>query len=160
MPLTPPVPAQGFVVPPVSAASVAASVAPLVNWYWASRFMLTIPTPLRYANFAIGVSGGNIQVCVLRIVGTTYTRVMGGAAIACPTAGNVSLDLGATVLPPGEYAFVFWCDNTTVTVSHVADSRYPGAKHTTSGNVAAFGASGTWGGWGGDRAWLQNSLSS
>jgi hypothetical protein len=89
-------------------------------------------------NFYVGVSSGNIQIGVVSLApsgsgGTiNATRIIDSGIVACPAALEVRYDLGATVLPPGDYALFFWADNTTVTVPH-------GLATGATGSRAAFG---------------------
>lgn len=69
-------------------------------------------TGFRFANVRVEVASGNYQCAVVRMDGLNYTRVMASGVIATVVGGQ-SVDMGATHLPPGEYALVVWCDNAT-----------------------------------------------
>lgn len=143
---------MGIIVPPAS------SIAPTAPATWfavdrtlASRFSLARSTVARYACFNIGVSAGSIQVSVVRLTsgGATpsYDVVMDSDLIAAPTAGDQRLDLGATLLTPGDYALCFYSSGTTLTVPNVngaasgSAARWALAKSntTTAGGTFALG---------------------
>ena len=147
----------GVVLPPAAGAistSEPMGVAPAIPWFWIDRFWLQRRTSLRYVNFHIGVSSGNIQVCVLKYSSPAgaYTRVMGGNTIACPAAGGVRLDLGATILEPGDYGVSLWVDNATVRVRHGVDGAKIATRVCAHGQALALPATGTRP-WGSDRWW-------
>ena len=120
MTLPAPIPsAPSMVIPPGSTIRDYAMTA----WFTAndalfSRFQLQVPTVVRYVDFAVGTSSGNIQVGYVRLRGTdhkSFDRLKTSGTIACPSTGAVRYDLGAETLEPGDYAVFLWCDNTTAT---------------------------------------------
>lgn len=123
--------------------------------YW-TRFSLPIARSYRYFCIRVGVQSGNVQFAVVRLSGAgllSYTRVMNSGIIACPAAGSVRRDLGATALTAGEYAMVIWADNTTVTVPHGVAAPLP-ATRALFGDIltsAGIPASGSVSAWDGDR---------
>jgi len=113
--ITPPL---AVLTPPSAAAWPAANLAIL------QRFSVPEARVYRYVNMVIDAASGNFQVAVVRLGGagqTSYTRVMDSGVIAMPAAGNKHIDLGATLLLPGEYALAVWCDNTTATLRGAAN---------------------------------------
>lgn len=111
--------APTLIVPPAAAGTPPGATAwPSANRALFTRFQLEVPVPVRYINWSVGVSSGNVQLGVVQFSGTghtTYTRVMNTGIIACPTAGDIHTDLGATTLPGGDYAAFLWIDNVTAT---------------------------------------------
>lgn len=106
----------------------------------------------RYLRFKIGVQNGNIQVGVVKLSGAQhqdYTRVMSSGIIACPAAGNIRQDLGATALTEGDYAIFAWADGTTVTMPTVTASAFSaaalGAEVTSLATGVLATGSFTWG---------------
>lgn len=121
--------APKLVVPPLSVmALLAAATWGAANLAVLSRFALDQPTSLRYANIRIDVASGNWQVSVVALTGSgagDYTRVMTTGVQAMPAAGDKRIDLAQTLLPPGDYAVVVWCDNTTAQLRTAANSSVP-----------------------------------
>lgn len=118
-----------LLVPPVSASVPSAAAWGAANRVVFSRLHIPTTTPIRYFNWVVGVSSGNVQVGVVALSGanrTSFTRIVHSGVIACPTAGDVRTDLGLTYLPGGDYALFIWADNTTVTTR----------TGTNSGNTA------------------------
>jgi hypothetical protein len=121
--------APKLVVPPLSVmALLGAATWGSANLAVFSRFTLDQPTSLRYANIRVDVDSGNWQVSVVALSGSAmgdYTRVMTTGVQAMPTAGDKRVDLGQALLPPGEYAAVVWCDNTTAQLRTATNSSVP-----------------------------------
>lgn len=121
--------APRLVTPPLSVLTATSAAAwTAANTAAFSRFTLSQPTSLRYANVRVDTSSGNWQVAVVRLSGAgmgDYTRVMDTGVVAMPTAGDKRVDLGASVLPAGEYAIALWCDNTTAQLRHGTNSSVP-----------------------------------
>lgn len=123
---------------PFYTSGVNAAVWPAANRAVFQRFYLPVATTLRYADWTCGVQSGNIQVGAVRLSGTdrtTYTRVMSSGVIACPAAGSVRTDLGATSLDAGDYAMFIWADNTTF------QTRYSTASSLTAMRTSAIASS-------------------
>lgn len=135
-------------VPPFYTSSVSAAAWPATNRAVFMRFYLPVTTTLRYLNWVSSTQSGNVQVGVVSLSGAnrlSYTRVMNSGTFACPAAGNIRTDLGATALPPGDYAMFLWADNTTfqtrtATASGIQALRYVG---TASSLTTGVGTSGT-----------------
>jgi hypothetical protein len=95
---------------------VSAAVWPAVNRAVFARFALPTGGVYRYLKWRCDVQSGNVQVGVVALSGTdhtSYTRAMNSGVIACPAAGDIRTDLGATYLPAGDYAMFLWADNVT-----------------------------------------------
>jgi len=96
--------------------TTAAATWPATNRAIFARFGLPVAGTFRYINWISAVASGNVQYGIVRLSGTdrtTYTRVAHSGVIACPTAGAVRGDVGATYLTAGDYAAFVWADNTT-----------------------------------------------
>ncbi len=109
--------APGLILPIGSGAiTTAAAVWPAANRALFARFALSVAGIYRYINWICAVESGNVQYGIVRLSGTdrtTYTRIAGSGVIACPAAGAVRGDVGATYLAAGDYAAFMWADNTT-----------------------------------------------
>lgn len=116
------------------------------------RFQVSSPITVRYLNWTVGAASGNVQLGIAQFSGTghlNFTRIAHTGIIACPAAGDIRTDLGATVLTPGDYAAFIWADNTTVTIRWTSAASYTvtrGASHY-SGQAGGVGTSGSIGGW-------------
>lgn len=125
---------------------------PVANWAYGSRITVPVSKIYRYGLFYVGVSSGNVQFSVCALSGAsaaTFTRVMTSGVIACPTTGAVRLDLGATLLPAGEYALALWADNTTFTTHRANNTvgntfRQTGRVNAGAGGLPASGAFSAW----------------
>ncbi len=139
------------IIPPTSATVATTQAWFGANWSLFSRFTLAVPATIRYINFVIGVASGNIQVGVGSLAGNgnaaqaAFTRIAHTGVIACPTAGNIHQDLGASVtLSPGNYALFFWADNTTVTTAHGSSTPFNSSRLTFNvSNASGIGATET-----------------
>jgi hypothetical protein len=104
--------------------------------------------PARHLNWVCAVQSGNVQVGVVALSGanaTTYTRVMDSGVIACPAAGDIRTDLGATRLGVGDYAMYLQADNVTFQARYASSSGLTALR--VAGQVAGtIGTSGslTW----------------
>lgn len=146
---------NGQIVPPASTVALFSTAA----WSMAGRavgakFTVEQKGTYQYANFLIGTLSGNIQVCVCPLDGLDYSAPVmdsGLVDMTTLTTGAQHMDLGATVLDPGDYVIWIMVDNTTATVAHqsgfsslIAAMRHSldktgvGAGITTSG-VASYG---------------------
>lgn len=112
-----------LIVPPGAVATDLSTV----TWFQAQRALgalVHIPAgTYRYGRFRVGTSSGNIQFTVNKVTDRTATTVdlersMDSGVIACPSAGSVRLDLGATALEAGFYAIALYVDNNTATIAH------------------------------------------
>lgn len=105
-----------LIVPPAACFLASAAVWGAAQRAVFDRFDVATPTTLRYMGWRVEAASGNVQVGVVKLSGTgllNYNKVMDSGVIACPTAGDIRTDLGATVLLPGTYAAFLWADNTT-----------------------------------------------
>lgn len=142
---------QGIVIPPVSAVPAAVATWPVVNTVIMNRFVVQAPTSIRYINFRIGVSSGNVQVGVVSLAGNgnfweqTATLVASSGVIACPaTNADYHRDLGAVVgLAPGDYALFFWADNTTMSAPNGVMAGFAAARASFAVGSLASGVTGT-----------------
>jgi hypothetical protein len=103
----------------------AATAWPAVNRAVFVRCGVTVGGTYRYLNWRCDVQSGNVQVGVVRLSGVDhadFTRVMNSGVIACPAAGNIRTDLGATYLTPGDYAMFLWADNVTFQARYASNS--------------------------------------
>lgn len=141
------------IICPIIATEVNATAAhPLTTFGTFSRFTLVTPTTLRWVRYKVGIQSGNIQLAIARIAETrgaaynanfTYTRVMNSGIIACPAAGSIIQDLGATLLPAGDYFVWQWLSDTTATVIHGGgqnENRCQGGSAQLVGGLAASGS--------------------
>lgn len=120
-----PAPSKGpsLIVPPAAHLTPAAATWGAANRAIFDRFQVATPTTLRYLNWTVDVASGNVQVGVVRLAGAghaDFTRVMDSGVIACPAAGQIRTDLGASLLLPGDYALFLWADNTTISTRWTA----------------------------------------
>ena len=148
MPLSVPVAGPTVVASPLVALTATAAAWPAANRAVFNRFALVVPTVLRYINWEVGTSSGNVQLGVVRLSGagrTSYSRVMNTGVIACPGSGAQRTDLGATTLAAGDYAAFLWADNTTMTTRYVTNAATAGLKLCGLENslTSGVGASGT-----------------
>lgn len=150
--------ARGSIVPPASLLTLPTAAAgwPAANAAIFHRFTVEVGALYRYGKVKCSTPGGNVQMVVLALSGgassTTYTRVMNTGVISL-SAGNLSLDMGATFLPAGDYAIGLWATTTSATFWHGVNAGIPVMQMTakvTSGLEAGIPASGTLT-WDGDR---------
>jgi hypothetical protein len=140
MPLYKPVTAPATVT--VLQSLVSAAAWPAVNRAVFVRFALTVGGTYRYLDWVCGVQSGNVQVGVVRLAGTDhadYTRVMNSGVIACPAAGNIRTDLGATSLAAGDYAMFMWADNVTFQARYGSNSGLTGLRTNATQSSLASG---------------------
>lgn len=144
--------APTLIVPPSVAMNPNAGAWPTANRALYARFYLPTPTTLRYVNWVVSTQSGNVQVGVVSLSGsdrTAFTRLMDSGVIACPAAGDQHTDLGATLLPAGDYAAYLWADNVTFQTRTVSASAQTVHRHAGSltGLTTGVGTSGTlvWG---------------
>lgn len=122
---------------------------PAANRAQFHKFELQIGVVARFSGFRAESAGGNVQVAVVKMNGLNYTRVMVSAITAVGAAGAFSLDMGSTFLPPGEYALVFWADNTTLTLAQaqgelIRSTRLCGEATGLTTGIPAAGAIPSW----------------
>jgi hypothetical protein len=118
----------------------AAATWPGANYYLIQRFTVPERETYRYCLLRIAVASGNIQVAVVKFNSTTaWVRRMDSGIIACPTAGNAVIDLGAETLEPGEYGLCFWADNTTLQVHRGSASGVNQGTRAVGDSTAAGG---------------------
>lgn len=132
----------GLAVPPATMLNPAAAAWPSANRVLLSRFQLPTPMVARYINWVCAVQSGNVQLGVVALSGanrTTTTRLMNSGVIACPAAGNIRTDLGATPLPAGDYAAYLWADNATFQSRVASASGIPGLRIAGSIDSRASG---------------------
>lgn len=143
--------APGVIIPPASAVAAAVATWPVANTMICNRFTVQAPTAVRYMNYRIGVSSGNIQFGIVSLAPNgnaaqqTAVLVASSGVIACPT-GNADYhgDLGATVyLAPGDYGAFFWADNTTMSTPNAAVAGFTAARSSFSSASLASGVTGT-----------------
>ena len=144
---------QAIASPPMSTfLSLSANAWPAANRAVFQRFSLPEARAYRYLNMRLDTSSGNYQVGIVRLTGaglTSYTRVMDSGVITAPTAGDLHVDLGSTLLPAGDYALFLWFDNTTAQTRVATNSGVPSMRQTAevsslTGGVPASGSL-TWG---------------
>lgn len=92
---------------------------PAANRAQFHRFHVSEGGVYRYTGFRVETAGGNIQAAIVRMDGVNFTRVAVSPTTAASTVGNISLDMGATYLAPGEYALALWADNATLALAQV-----------------------------------------
>lgn len=132
-------PSPTLIVPPAYLSSASAAAWPAVNRALLMRFELARPMIARYINWRVDTQGGNVQVGVSALSGPNYatqTRLMDSGIIACPAAGDIHTDLGATLLLPGAYCAFLWADNITFQTRYGTSSGLPAlrvAGNTTPG---------------------------
>lgn len=137
--------ARPTLVAPLNTTGASNAVWPAANRALFMRLpVLTVATTFRYINWIVGTASGNVQVGVVSLSGanrTSFTRVMNSGVIACPTAGNIRTDLGATSLPAGEYAAFLWADNTTFQTRNTTGGalRYGGILSSLASGVQSSG---------------------
>jgi hypothetical protein len=152
MPLTVPRVPPALVAPSYNQA-VGAAVWPAINTANFVRFSLLVAGVYRYYNWSVGVQSGNVQVGVVALSGAnqlSYTRVMNSGVIACPAAATIRTDLGATLLPAGDYAMFMHADNVTFQTRTGSSSSLPimrlgAAVPSLVGGVPSSGSLGSWG---------------
>jgi hypothetical protein len=118
-------------VVPLVPAGPAAAVWPSANRAVFQRVRIPTASTYRYINWVVGVQSGNVQVGLVSLSGTdraTYTREMNSGVIACPAAGNIRTDLGATPLAGGDYALFMWADNATFQTRYGTASAWTGLR--------------------------------
>jgi hypothetical protein len=133
-----PSPAPSLIMPPACTSNVAGGAWPAVNRAVFVRFTQPQPGSIRYINWVVGVASGNVQLGLVQLSGsglTSYTRIAHTGVIACPTAGDIRTDLGATALGAGTYAAFIWADNTTF------QARYSTASGIKALRIAAIASS-------------------
>lgn len=143
-------PAQ--IVPSVTLLNPSQTVWPTQYRAMYTRFSIDRAMQVRYVNWRLDISSGNIQVGIVKLSGTnlqTVTKVATTGTIAAPTAGDIRTDLGLLNLPAGDYAAFLWVDNTTLACRQAAASgltalRLSGSTTLTSGGVIDGGTFG-WG---------------
>jgi hypothetical protein len=122
---------------------------PAVNRAVFSRFPVGRPSLIRYVNWVVGTSSGNVQLGIVRLTSSgataTYERVAHTGVIACPSTGDIHTDLGAsTVLAAGDYAAFLWADNVTLTArtsttSGLTPLRFAGTESSLASGVGTTG---------------------
>lgn len=135
-----------LLVPPTTVlAAPGAAAWPQANRAIFARVSVPVAKVYRYLLWQVDTASGNVQVGVVRLSGAdrlTTERVMNSGVIACPTAGAVRSDLGATELTPGEYALFLWADNITFqtrfqNVSTLTALRLAGTMNSQASGVQA-----------------------
>lgn len=110
---------------PVSLLVPPGAVAANATFTWGAQNMggvrLLVPTPtlIRYIDWEVITAAGNIDIGIIALSGAnhlTWTLVAHSGAIACPAAGAIRTDLGAQILPPGDYAVALWGDSSSLQV--------------------------------------------
>jgi hypothetical protein len=136
--------------PPVLISSMVLQANAAAAWPAVGRAILMrcyLPTSgvYRYLNWTCAVQSGNVQLGVVALSGanaTTYTRVMDSGVIACPAAGDIRTDLGATRLAAGDYALYLQADNVTFQARYASSTAFSAMR--IAGLVAGtIGTTGT-----------------
>ena len=137
--------ARTTLMAPLNITGVSVAAWPVANTAIFMRLpVLTVATTFRYINWIVGTASGNVQLGVVSLSGanrTSYTRVMSSGVIACPTAGDIRTDLGATTLAAGGYAMFVWADNTTFQTRNGTGGavRYGGIASSLASGVGTSG---------------------
>jgi hypothetical protein len=147
MPLYEPRVPRTLILPPGLVVNAAAAAWPAANRALFGRVDIDVAAPIRYLNWSVGVQSGNIQVGIVALAGTSYTRFAHSGVIACPAVGDVRTDLGAQTLPAGPYAAFIWADNTTFQTRYTTNSGLGPLRvgAVESSLTTGVGASGTLG---------------
>lgn len=98
------------------------------NWSVGDRFVVAATTTYDQVMLPCGTASGNVELAVYAISRSTTPDGFDGVkvgttgVIPCPTPappGHITVPLTAPLtLPPGQYALLLWCDNTTATFVH------------------------------------------
>ena len=120
------------------------------------RFWLPVAVQARYFLLRLAVSSGNYQVGVVKLAGASdldYTRVMDSGVVAAPTAGDLRIDLGSTLLEAGSYALFLWANNITISVPNATSASYTARRIGAEVSALATGvpATGSLSAWNGSR---------
>lgn len=140
--------AANLIAPPVSQISIPAPTAwPAANTAIAHRLQVQVGAVYTFANFRVDSGSGNMQAALLKMNGTSWTKVLDSGIVAC-TTGDKTLSMTSAFLDPGEYALVLWCDNATATFRYATNSGLTASRLTAEWvDAAGIGSSGTisWG---------------
>lgn len=134
--------------PLATLATLSATAWPTANLAVFQRIALPDSRAYRYVTLRLDTSSGNYQLAVVRLSGsglTSYDRVMNTGVVAAPTAGDLRVDLGASLLTAGDYAIAVWSDNTTLQTRYATNSGVSSMKLSaeTSGLSSGIPSSGT-----------------
>ena len=139
--------APNIIVPPASTFALPAATAwPAAEDVIAHRFHVQQGAVYSQANFRIDTaasSGGLVQVAILKMSGTSWTKVTESGAVA-DTAGDRTISITAAYLEPGEYALAVWVNNATTQIRWASSTGLSSTRAVAGWNApGGIGASGT-----------------
>lgn len=113
-----PASSPSFIVPPsclYTGSTIAWGAADRAQFH---RFYVQSGAVYQYTGFRAEASaaGVTVQAAIVKMDGLNWTRVTSATSTSVTGPGNISIDMGARYLEPGEYALVLWSSSTALQV--------------------------------------------